>query len=161
MVWRRSHVLAGGLLVCWLLLAGNFSLGNVLLGLVLAIGIERYAQSFDEGPRRGVRLGRVPWLIARVMGDVVIANWQVARRALGPLSKLRPSFVRIPLDLTDPTAIAILGAIISTTPGTVAAALSPDRRFFLVHGLDVDDPQILVRAIKLRYERPLKEIFEC
>jgi multicomponent K+:H+ antiporter subunit E len=31
----------------------------------------------------------------------------------------------------------------------------------LVHVLDLDDPGVLVAEIKRRYERPLKEIFEC
>jgi multicomponent K+:H+ antiporter subunit E len=39
--------------------------------------------------------------------------------------------------------------------------LTPDRRFLLVHALDVDDADLLVRTIKQRYERPLKEIFQC
>lgn len=161
MTWRRGHVVMAGLLACWILLAGDFSLGNVLLGAVLAAGIERYARSFNEEPERTVRLGRAPWLIAIVLWDVVLANLQVARRALGPLSALRPRFVVVPIDLEDRTAIALLGAIITTTPGTVTASLSSDRRYFVVHGLDVDDAESLVRTIKLRYERPLREIFEC
>lgn len=161
MTWRRGHVVTAGLLAGWLLLAGDFSPGNILLGAALAIGIERYARSFNEEPERHVRLGGVPWLVAVVLWDVVLANLQVARRTLGPLSALRPRFVVVPIDLEDRTAIALLGAIITTTPGTVTASLSPDRRCFVVHGLDVEDAESLVRTIKLRYERPLKEIFEC
>jgi multicomponent K+:H+ antiporter subunit E len=161
MTWRRGHVVTFGLFACWLLLVGDVSSGSILLGALLAIGIERYARSFDEAPERGVRLRRVPWLVAVVMWDVVVANLQVARRTLGPLSALRPRFVVVPLDLTDRTAIALLGAIITTTPGTVTASLTSDRRHFVVHGLDVEDEERLVRTIKLRYERPLKEIFEC
>jgi multicomponent K+:H+ antiporter subunit E len=161
MVWQRGHVLAGGLFVCWLLLAGDFSPGNMLLGAALAIGIERYARSFGDARPRGVRLGGVPRLVAIVIWDVVVSNVQVARRALGPISHLKPCFVRVPLSLTDPAAIATLGAIITITPGTVTAALSPDHRHLVVHGLDVDDAEVLVRTIKQRYERPLREIFEC
>jgi multicomponent K+:H+ antiporter subunit E len=161
MARRRSHVVAVGLFASWLLLAGDFSPGNLLLGAVLALGIERYARSFNAEPHRTVRLGGVPRLVAVVLWDTILANVQVARRVLGPLSALRPRFVVVPLDLTDRTAIALLGAIITTTPGTVTAALSPDRRYFLLHGLDVDDAESLVRTIKLRYERPLKEMFEC
>lgn len=161
MTWQRGHVLMLGLFACWLLLAGDFSAGNLLLGAILAAGIERYARSFHRAPLRRVRLGGAPRLVAIVLWDVIVANLQVARRTLGPLSGLQPRWVVVPLDLTDRTAIALLGAIITTTPGTVTASLSRDRREFLVHGLVVDDPERLVRSIKLRYERPLKEIFEC
>lgn len=161
MTWRRRHVLTFGLFACWLLLAGDFSAGNVVLGGALAIGMERYARLFNKEPQRGVRLGGVPRLVAVVLWDVVVANLQVAQRTLGPLSALQPGWVVVPLDLTDRTAIALLGAIITTTPGTVTASLDRDRRHLLVHALVVDDPEGLVRSIKLRYERPLKEIFEC
>lgn len=161
MVTRRSRLLACGLLVSWLLLSGDFALGNILLGVVLAIGIERYARTFNDEPERRVRLDGIPRLVAVLIRDVIVSNLQVARRVLGPLSDLRPRFVLVPIDLSDRTAIALLGAIITTTPGTVTASLSPDRRFFLVHGLEVDDADLLVRTIKQRYERPLKEIFEC
>jgi multicomponent K+:H+ antiporter subunit E len=159
--WRRSYVLGFGLFVCWLLLTGDFSAGNTLLGACLAVGIERYVSSFHRAPVRGVRLRAVPWLVAIVLWDVLVANLQVARRTLGPLSGLRPRWIVVPVDLSDGTAIALLGAIITTTPGTVTASLSDDRRRFLVHALMADDADSLVRSIKLRYERPLKEIFEC
>jgi multicomponent K+:H+ antiporter subunit E len=161
MVTRRSRVLACGLLVSWLLLSGDFSPGNILLGIVIAVGIERYARTFNDEPERNVRLNGILHLVGVVIKDVIIANIQVAQRVLGPVSALRPGFVVVPLDLTDRTAIAALGAIITTTPGTVTAALTPDRRFLLVHALDVDDADLLVRTIKQRYERPLKEIFQC
>jgi multicomponent K+:H+ antiporter subunit E len=161
MVTRRSRVLAFGLLVSWLLLSGDFSPGNILLGIVLAVGIERYARTFNDEPERNVRINGILHLVAVVIKDVIIANIQVAQRVLGPLSALRPGFVVVPLDLTDRTAIATLGAIVTTTPGTVTAALTPDRRFLLGHALDVDDSDLLVRTIKQRYERPLKEIFQC
>ena len=44
--------------------------------------------------------------------------------------------------------------------GASAAHLSADGRSVLVHCLDADDPDAVVRDIKTRYERRLKEIFE-
>jgi len=46
-----------------------------------------------------------------------------------------------------------------TTPGTVSAALSDDRRHLLVHVLNLDDADDVIRQIKTRYEAPLMEIF--
>ncbi|NLA69117.1 MAG: Na+/H+ antiporter subunit E, partial [Gammaproteobacteria bacterium] len=42
---------------------------------------------------------------------------------------------------------------------TVTAAISDDRRYLLVHVLDLADEAQLVADIKRRYERPLMEIF--
>ena len=94
-----------------------------------------------------------------VLWDIVVANVVVARLVLGPPGRLRPVYVEVPLELEQPLAIALLGSIITMTPGTVSSDLSDDRRRLLVHVLDTGDPQALVANIKARYERPLKEIF--
>jgi multicomponent K+:H+ antiporter subunit E len=93
--------------------------------------------------------------------DILTANMAVAILILGPPRRLRPGFVELPLDLTDEFAITLLASTISLTPGTVSADVSEDRRTLLIHALDVDDQDAMIRQIKQRYERPLKEIFEC
>jgi multicomponent K+:H+ antiporter subunit E len=85
----------------------------------------------------------------------------VARRVLGPLGRLKPGFVEVPLELAHPDAVALLASIIAITPGTVVADIDDARTRILVHVLDLEDPGQLVAEIKQRYERPLKEIFGC
>ena len=64
------------------------------------------------------------------------------------------------LDLEDPNAIAALASMITLTPGTLSAKLTPDRLQLLVHIIDTDDPDGEIHRIKQRYERPLQELFE-
>ena len=52
-----------------------------------------------------------------------------------------------------------LAGIITMTPGTLSCDLSDDRRFLLVHCLDLDDAEATVAQIKQSYEQPLLEIF--
>ena len=69
-------------------------------------------------------------------------------------------FVRVPLELRDPNALAVLAMIVTATPGTAWAELAFDRSVLLLHVLSLDDEAELVATIKRRYERPLMEIFE-
>ena len=87
------------------------------------------------------------------------ANITVARQVLGPEHRLRPGVVWIPLEIRNIHGIAALTSFITLTPGTVSSELSDDRRYLLVHLLDMDDADSVVRDIKQRYERPLMEIF--
>jgi len=153
-----SAMLAAG----WLLLAG-FSAAHVLLALAVGVMLPRFTQRFV-----GEAMGRAGSLRALVLAirftllvtwDIVVANVAVARLVLGPMERLRPVFVEVPMDLDQPLALALLETIITMTPGTVSADLSDDRRRLLVHVLDTDDPAGLVAQIKARYERPLAEIF--
>jgi multicomponent K+:H+ antiporter subunit E len=150
----------------WLLLNQTLAPGHLLLGLGLALVLARYptpASTPGDGiPTRSA--WRHPIVATRlalvVTWDIVVANLQVAARILGPLERLDPRFVWVPLDVRRPRSITLLAGIITMTPGTLSAELSDDHRHLLVHGLDVDDPEALVAGIKARYEAPIKELFE-
>jgi multicomponent K+:H+ antiporter subunit E len=148
------------LTVIWLLLNNSLAFGQILLGLLFGWVISRYTLAFWP---ETVRIYR-PLLLVRFtcmfLYDVLVANLIVARLIIAGPRVLRPAFVVVPLTLTDKMTISLLANIICLTPGTISARLSADRRQLLVHALDCADPQQLVATIKLRFESPLKEIFE-
>jgi multicomponent K+:H+ antiporter subunit E len=147
------------LLVVWLLLVNELSVAHLLLGAVLGLVIPRFTSAFwPERPhlRRPRLLAR--YLIA-LMGDIVVANIEVARLVLGPTRRLRPAFVEFELELRDEFAITVLASTISLTPGTVSADFDRERGVLLIHSLDVPDTEALCHHIRHRYEAPLKEIF--
>lgn len=158
-----SPLLSATLLATWLLLNNSLAAGQVVLGLVLAIAVPVVTAGLREesvaGARRFARGAIAARLALRVLGDIVASNIEVARRILGPESALEPRFVWVPLDIRDARGIAALMAVVTLTPGTVSADLSPDRRQLLVHGLHVPDEAELVATVKQRYEAPLMEIF--
>ena len=146
--------------LAWMLLSG-FTAGHALLGAVLAVLLPLTTRPFWPNVPRIRNLPRMFGFVVVVLYDIIVANVSVAIKGLGPLKSLRPGFVEFPVDLDDDFAIALLASTISLTPGTVSADVSQDRQTLLIHALDVDDPAALVAEIKQRYERPLKEIFEC
>ena len=159
--WLPHPFLSLLLLVLWLLLFNTVTLAHVLFGLLLGILVPLFTSRFWPGSprvRRPLRLARYALL---VLGDILVANVQVAWLILGPSARLRPAFVQYPLELREDFSITLLASTISLTPGTVSADVSADRRTLLIHALDVDDEAALIAQIKQRYEAPLKEIFEC
>jgi multicomponent K+:H+ antiporter subunit E len=158
--WLPAPLLSATLFVVWLLLANTLDPAHIVLAALLAVGVPWFTEKLrPERPRVRrplaiVRLGLV------VLWDIVVSNIEVARRILGPEASIKPAFVWVPLDITDPHAIVSLAGIITMTPGTLSADLSPDGRHLLVHAFNVDDEEALVAQIKARYEAPLKEIFE-
>lgn len=154
-----APLLSATLFVVWLLLNNTLDPAHVALAALLAVVVPWFTEPLrPERPRIGK-----PLMIARlglvVLWDIVLSNIEVARRILGPESAIKPAFVWVPLDLTDAHAILSLAGIITMTPGTLSAELSPDRRHLLVHAFNVDDEVALIAQIKARYEMPLKEIF--
>ncbi|WP_310445969.1 Na+/H+ antiporter subunit E [Thiobacillus sp.] len=148
------------LALLWLLLVNQLSAGHVVLGGLLGWLIPFSTSAFWLEP---VRI-RHPLTLLHYFGililDIVHGSFQVAYLILRGPARLRPVFVEVPLALETPLAISLLANTISLTPGTVSALLSGDRRTLIVHALDTDDGDALVRKIKQRYEAPLKKIFE-
>ncbi|WP_439889202.1 Na+/H+ antiporter subunit E [Pseudomonas sp. MBLB4123] len=159
--WLPHPLLSLSLLVVWLLLVNDLSLGHWLFGALLGWLIPLVTQVFWINPPRLQRPLKLCLFLLRVLGDIVVANLQVAVMILGPSGKLRPAFVEIPVRLEDELALTMLASVISLTPGTVSADLSDDRKTLLVHSLDVADEAALVREIQTRYEAPLLEVFPC
>jgi multicomponent K+:H+ antiporter subunit E len=152
------------LLACWLWLNNTLEPGHVLLGAALGVGIPYVTRRFWPEPLVIRHPLRVVEYAAVVLYDIVVANLQVAAIILGPLSRLRPAFVRVPLDLRTDFAVTALASTVTLTPGTVSVEIEVDgdgRRVLVFHALRCLDADEMVRTIKQRYERRLKEILEC
>jgi multicomponent K+:H+ antiporter subunit E len=153
-------VLSLTLAVSWLALT-EISPPQLALAFMLALAIPRIVSPFIV-TLPGIRsAGLAVRLVGRVMWDIVIANIAVARLVLGPMARLRPGFVKVPLGITHPHAIALFASIVSIVPGSVSIAFAPDARTLLLHVLHVEDEERFIATIKERYERPLMEILEC
>ena len=159
--WLPHPVVSCLVLTVWLGLQSSLAPIHLAGGVLLAGLVPPLLHRSLGGAGRTRR----PWVAIRLAGvvlrDIVTANVAVARLVLGPMSRLRPGFIEVPLDLAHPDAVALLASIIAITPGTVVADIDEARTRILVHVLDLADPNALVSEIKHRYERPLKEIFGC
>ncbi|NLC99693.1 MAG: Na+/H+ antiporter subunit E [Gammaproteobacteria bacterium] len=150
------------LLIVWLLLVDDFaSVGHWLLGGFLAVLIPRFTQNW--WPRLPhVRSWKHAFIFSQhMLVDIIVANFQVARLALGRVDQLQPMWVQVPYELDNDLAIYLLASAISLAPGTVAASVNRQESLLTVHALHCDDAQALITEIKQRYEQPLKEVFAC
>ncbi len=154
-------ILTLAVIVIWMFLVNNFSMGALVLGVLIGILVPLFTSSYWPDPPRIRNLPVLVSFILIVLWDIVVSNVIVAYLVLFRRGEsLRSRFITIPLDLQSPEAISLLAGTITMTPGTVSADLSADGRSLLVHCLETDDPDGTVAGIKSRYERRLKEIFE-
>lgn len=149
------------ILALWMALAPALTIGQFLLGFVLAIAIPWFTHRLWPNYPRLRRPFLAVRLFVRVLADIVIANIEVARLVLGPLDRLNPHLIELPLDIDDPFIATIFASIITLTPGTVSVDIDRRRRIVLVHALNVTDIPDAIATMKRRYEAPLKEIFGC
>jgi len=149
------------LALLWLLLNNTVAVGHVLLGIFLGLVIAIAVRSTLPAIPAIRAPGKALAYVVLVLGDILVANVQVARLVLSPIARLRPRVVSVPLDIEDPFVASLLAATVTLTPGTVAVDLDMAARRLSVHALDAADDAAVSDAIKSRYEARLKEIFRC
>jgi len=149
------------LFVVWLLLNNTLAPGHILLGGFLAIAIPRLVAGLSTEQPSVKKPGLALRYCLLVLWDILTANFEVAVKVAGPMKKIRPGMVAVPLDIKSELGITLFASTISLTPGTVSAEVSEDKLWLYVHALDVENEQALIQEVKQRYEAPLKEILGC
>ncbi len=153
-------LMMASLVVMWLALAG-FSLGQLIVGVAVALAAGQGLAALHPAKPRLRRWELIPRLIAIVLYDIVRSNIAVVRIILGGSRvERRSGFVSIPLDLRDPLGLAILSIIVTSTPGTAWFDYNSSRGVLLIHVFDLVDEDGWRMLIKNRYEHLLMEIFE-
>lgn len=148
------------LMVVWMLLVNEFTIGALFLAVVFGILVPLLTGRFwPDRPR--IRFGPdLAAYMAVVLFDIVVANFQIAWIILTRRNRdLRSHWLVVPVELRSAEAITMLAGTISLTPGTVSSDVSADGRSLLVHALDASDPQAEVARIKRRYEARLLKVF--
>lgn len=158
--WIPHPLLLVGLIALWLLLQQSLSLGQILLGTVIALFASSSMAALRPEKVRIRFTSAIPRLAVIVIGDIVRSNIAVGRIILTRKNPHRTSgFIHLPLDMRNRYGLAVLGIIITATPGTLWMQYDSARSVLLVHVLDLVDEQAWIQLIKHRYERLLMEIF--
>ena len=154
-----SHPLLSLLLgASWLALSHSLAPVHLLSALLIALIVPRLLHPF-LGEHARIHWPAAVRLTLVVLKDIVASNITVARLVLGPLGRMQPAWLTVPLASDHPRVNALFATIITTTPGTVSCVVDEQRHVILVHALNCDDAQAMIDDMKTRYEAPLLQIF--
>ncbi|MEZ5606808.1 MAG: Na+/H+ antiporter subunit E [Burkholderiaceae bacterium] len=156
-----APLLSAALIALWLLLNASLAVGDVMLAVGLGLVVPALLAPLRPARPRIRHPLKVLRLIAVVGRDVLESNIVVLRTLVTrPGRPTRARFVRVPLQLRDPSGLAALAVITTVVPGTVWCELARDGSALLLHVWDVPDEAAFVAHYTQRYEQPLREIFE-
>ena len=160
--WLPSPRLSASVLLMWLLLNQSIELAHWLLGVTLGIVAPLLSRPLQPHGyariRRPLALLRLLWFSAI---EIIRSCFSVTMIILLRRSAdINSQFIRVPLDLRSPHGLALLSCLINSTPGTVWADLLPEKHELLLHIFDLHDEAWWIDTIKMRYERPIIEVFE-
>jgi len=150
--WSLSPIL----LVVWLLLWGEPSVGNIVGGVIVTALL---LALFDQG-RRTHRHRLAPWGTVRLLGrflvDLVVSSWRVVLTVLAPTpSRRRVGVVAVPLHHDSPLVIKAVSDLLCLTPGTLTVEIDLNPTVLYVHALGLADPDAVRREVQALEARVL------
>lgn len=155
------HPLVAALLLAfWLGMQQSAGLGHVLLGGAIAIAASHLVSLVATDRVKIRNPHRLVQLVAVAGLDIVRSNLAVLLVLLTPRPSPKAGFVRMKLELTSPTGLAVLACIITATPGSAWLEYDRVHNTVLIHVFDLVDETEWVETIRARYENLLLEIFQ-
>src|SRR5690606_36530367 len=131
--WIPHPLVALAMFIMWLLLTQSFSLGQIVLAAIAAFLGSWGMAALRQEPLRVRGVGAALTLAWTVFVDIIRSNFAVASIVLFPRRDQVAGFVHLPLDLREPRGLAILGLIITATPGTIWVQLARAQNILIVH----------------------------
>lgn len=139
----RARIASGlvpflGLVLLWMLLWGEFSLLNLLIGMVLAVLVS--AVFYLPAVRLSGRLN--PWrallFFLRLMADIVLASLQIAWVAVGPWRRpLTNAIYAVTLRTRSDLVMTFTAEAVSLVPGSIVLDLDREQGILHLHALNV------------------------
>lgn len=153
-----SIVLYLSLVALWLLLAPQFELSSLLLGMLVSLIIVVFTREKSE--TKISHLGRI--ILAHVkfywvlLVEIFKANIDVAKIVLSKDMSIQPHYLNYQPNMKSAYAAVLLANAITLTPGTLSVHL--DENGYVIHALTNSAAEGLVGS---SLERVAKEIDAC
>lgn len=143
--------------LAWVLLSGDFSGLNLLVGLIFGyitlILIEPQLDSLKGYP---ARVPRFLGFIVFFLKELIQANLRVAFDIVTPPWHMKPGVIAMPLSARTEIEITMVANLISLTPGTLSLDVSDDRKVLYIHAMFLDNEEELRRNLKEMEHRALE-----
>jgi len=146
------------LALLWEALTGRTDGANLLLGFALGYVVLWWLKPLLGSTQYFRKLPECIRFTLFFLKELIHSNLRVAWDVISPKSQRKPGIVAIPLDARSDTEITFLANLITLTPGTLSLDVSDDRSVLYVHGMFVEDPQLMREQIKNGFERRILEL---
>ena len=137
----RLIAITAALFCFWLLLSGHFTSLFIALGAAATLSViimqqrlRRIIPPFETLPRRlEIRPLKALSYLFWLLGQIIQANFQVARIILSPFPKISPHLINMPVTQKTLLGEFIFANSITLTPGTVS--IETQEKTILIHAL--------------------------
>ena len=128
----------------WILLTWSFHTQELAAGAVVSLAVALFSARFFIHEKafwlfNPAKFGALFVYIFVFLGELIKANVDVAKRCFGGCKDVNPGIVKVPVDLPDGYAEAMLANSITLTPGTITLDIAEEdgKDYYYIHWIDV------------------------
>lgn len=152
--WRLQLRAIAVLALIWVVLWGNYSLVDLLVGLALGWLITvtfPLPPIHYHGRLRPIGMIVLVWTVLR---DLAVSSWRLTVAALSPRQRFSPGVIRVDLRSHNDLYQVITAEVISIVPGSIVIDARRTRRVLYLHLLEVTQADVAqAKADALHIER--------
>ena len=159
---RRIQI-AIPLFIVYLVLSGNVTIPNLVVGALVALGVSALLPGRDEAP---IPLKRVPGFVGAMIRYVFVVIWDIlkggiatARIVLSLDMPLKTGIIAIPSGSKSELGTALSAHAITLSPGELVVEMD-DEGMMYTHCLDVDKSEVYVAEAQALRRNLLSDMFE-
>ncbi|QQK75027.1 Na+/H+ antiporter subunit E [Salicibibacter cibarius] len=142
----------------WVTLQDDWSLPTFTLGYLLGLAILFLMRRFFNEKFYLHRIWALIVLFLIFMWELIHSTIVVTGQILRPKLNITPGIFKLETELESNWEITTLALLFMLTPGSVVVEVSPDRRTFYMHAMDIPISSDMVIASHTRFERAIMEV---
>ena len=126
------------LFMMWMILTANFELANIFIGFGISFSISLiYVKMFKHTEFESVNIYWLSVYILVLIKNLLISNFQIAKRTLSKDMNLEPAIVEVKTELKSEWKKLLLANSITLTPGTLTLDIVDD--YLYIHIIECRD----------------------
>lgn len=159
--WWRAVTTGAWLVVVWVMLWGTWTVGTILAGVLVAVGIKVLLPLPRVDLDRRCRPVGLAVLAVHFLRDLLVSSVHVAWLAVRPGPPLPSAVVRVTLRSRSDLVLTVVAELLSLVPGSLVIEVSQAEHALVAHVLDARDPadmdhfQEQVHALERRVVRAI------
>ena len=145
----------------WLLINGDYSSLDFLIGFIVGFFALRMSQPFGLKTAYFRKFKAVVMLYLYFMKELFASVGKVVWDVLTPQHLSKPAIIQVPLSVKSDLEITLLANMISLTPGTLSLDVitgNNGQPSLVIHAMFVEDEQVIIDSIKQGMEARLLEL---
>ena len=138
------------LFIMWLILTANIQIANLLIGAAISFSVALlYLKIFTHKEFESINIYYLGQYAVILVKNLIISNFQIAKRILSPNMNLSPAIVAVKTELKSDWKKLLLANSITLTPGTLTLDIEGDTLYIhIIECKDMDDTKYITQEFE-------------